>query len=288
MSINKHIILIPVYNDWKSLNKLLKDIDSTLANSQSLPTEILIVNDCSSMRIDVSKNNLKFIKKINILNLKENLGSQKSIAIGLNYLNKLSDEFLITVMDSDGEDNPYEIEKMLKKAENNQDYVITSNRKKREESFLIVFFYKIHLIISFLFSFYWVSFGNFTSFNSKNLKKILSNNSSWYAHSSSVLKNCKIKRTFARREKRYFDKSKLGLTSLMEHSLRINTVFSNRIFYTSLFYSTFIFLFLPSKISIFLIILIILYNLILLAIKKKHYKKNIYEVDKFVEDVRSV
>ena len=140
MSINKHIILIPVYNDWKSLNKLLKDIDSTLANSQPLPTEILIVNDCSSMRIDVSKNNLKFIKKINILNLKENLGSQKSIAIGLNYLNKLSDEFLITVMDSDGEDNPYEIEKMLKKAENNQDYVITSNRKKREESFLIVFF----------------------------------------------------------------------------------------------------------------------------------------------------
>ena len=173
MNINKHIILIPVYNDWKSLNKLLEDIDSTLVKYKSLETEILIINDCSSMKIDIYKDNLKFIKKVNILNLKENLGSQKSIAIGLNYLNKLNDEFLITVMDSDGEDNPYEIEKMFKKAEEHKDYVITSNRKKREESFLIVFFYKIHLIISFLFSFYWVSFGNFTSFNSKNLRKIL-------------------------------------------------------------------------------------------------------------------
>ena len=109
-------------------NKLLKDIDSTL-NNQLFETEILIVNDCSTMPINVEKSHLKFIKKISVINLKK-FRSQKSIAIGLNYLDKKNDNFFITVMDSDGEDNPYEI-KMLEFAQNHEDYVVTSNRKKR-------------------------------------------------------------------------------------------------------------------------------------------------------------
>ena len=51
-------------------------------------------------------------------------------------------------------------------------------------------------------------FGNF-QLRSKNLVKLLSNNSSWFAHSIAVIKNCSIKK-FILKEKRYFDKSKLG------------------------------------------------------------------------------
>ena len=284
----KHIILIPVYNDWKSLNKLLGDIDSTLVENHLLQTEVLIINDFSSSGVDIEKKDLKSIKKINVINLNKNLGSQKSIAIGLNYLSERNENFYITVMDGDGEDNPYEIDKMLKKSIEHQDYVVTSNRKKREESLLIVMFYKIHLFISFLFSFNWISFGNFTTFNSKNLTQILSNNSSWYAHSSSIIKNCKIKKTFARREKRYFDKSKLGFMSLIEHSLRINSVFLKQIFITALIYSIIIFLFLPSSLNIVIIVLIFTYNVILLLIKKKHFKKDIRDINKFISEIKSV
>ena len=77
-------------------------------------------------------------------------------------------------MDGDGEDNPHQLKNMLEEAKLNENYIITSNRKKREESLVIIFAYKIHLIISFLFSFKWISFGNFTTFNSKNLSKLLS------------------------------------------------------------------------------------------------------------------
>ena len=51
--------------------------------------------------------NLNF-EKIGILRVKENIGSQKIIAVGLNYLKDkdIEENFLITVMDSDGEDNP--------------------------------------------------------------------------------------------------------------------------------------------------------------------------------------
>ena len=162
----KHVILIPVYNDWKSLNKLLGEIDKCLKNDTSIETEILIINDLSTEKFYIENKIYSSIKKIEILNLKKNLGSQKSIATGLNYLKKLSGSFFITVMDGDGEDNPYEIKKMLNEAIKYENFIITSNRKKRRESLLVVFLYRIHLMISFLFSFKWISFGNFTTFNS--------------------------------------------------------------------------------------------------------------------------
>ena len=241
MNILKHVILIPVYNDWKSLNKLLTEIDRCLAGDNSLETEILVINDKSTQKTYIEDRKYSSLKKIQILTLKKNLGSQKCIAIGLKYLKKSKINCVITVMDADGEDNPLQIKEMLNSALKYEDYIITSNRKKREESLLIIFFYKIHLIVSFLFTFKWISFGNFTTFNSKNLESLLSNNSSWYAHSSSVLKNCKIKRLYAKREKRYFDKSKLSLLSLIEHSLRVNSIFFTRIFSISILYTTFIF-----------------------------------------------
>ena len=59
----KHIILIPVYNDWKSLNKLLGDIDMTLAKNHLLQTEVLIINDFSSLSVDIKKKRFKIFKK---------------------------------------------------------------------------------------------------------------------------------------------------------------------------------------------------------------------------------
>ena len=133
--------------------------------------------------------------------------------------------FFITVMDGDGEDSPRFVRKMLSQSMIYNDYVITSNRLKREESWIVIFLYKIHLSVTYFFTFKWISVGNFSTFHNSYLNRLLSNNSSWFAHSSSILKNCKIKRLYSKREKRYFDKSKLGILSLIEHSLRVNAVF---------------------------------------------------------------
>ena len=285
----KHVILIPVYNDWKSLNKLIVEIDKNLKNYTSIQTEILIINDLSTEDFYIKKNNFSSIKKIKILNLKKNLGSQKSIAIGLNHSKKETGSFFITVMDGDGEDNPSEIKKMLDEATKHENFIVTSNRKKRRESILVVLLYRIHLIISFLFTFQWISFGNFTTFNSKHLPKLLSNNSSWYAHSSSVLKNCEVKRIYAKREKRYFDKSKLNMLALMEHSLRVNAVFLPKIFINSLFYILIIFL--SPKffyINYLIIFLILMFNALVIFIKKNHYIKDLAHLDDFIDNIKLV
>ena len=287
MNILKHVILIPVYNDWKSLNKLLYEISQSFKNDNSFSTEILIVNDKSTEKINIDNKNFTNLKKIEVINLKKNLGSQKSIAVGLNYLKKLGKNYFITVMDGDGEDSPHQLKNMLETAKLNENYVVTSNRKKREESLVIIFSYKIHLIISFLFSFKWISFGNFSTFNSKNLSELLSNKKSWYAHSSSVLYNCKIKRLYAKREKRYFDKSKLNFSSLLEHSLRVNTVFFKRIFIISLIYSILIFIFVPSNLAFFLTFFVTLFNVLLLYVRLKHNIKNIADSSELIDDIES-
>jgi len=79
MNILKHVILIPVYNDWKSLNKLLYEISQSFKNNNSFLTEILIVNDKSTEKINIDNKNFTNLKKIEVINLKRNLGSQNQL-----------------------------------------------------------------------------------------------------------------------------------------------------------------------------------------------------------------
>ena len=94
MSKKRHIILIPVYNDEKSLNKLLQNIDDRREMLADFENEILILDDKSTNKITLVSDNFKNFKKIGILRVKENIGSQKVIAVGLNYQKTLKKIFL--------------------------------------------------------------------------------------------------------------------------------------------------------------------------------------------------
>ena len=276
----KLIILIPVYNDWKSLNLLIKKINFEL-NKENLNSEILIINDNSSLRIIFLKKKLSRIKKITFLNLKINVGSQRAINIGLNYINKIKGNYIVTIIDSDGEDDPKEIVKMVKLARKYKNYVITSNRLARKESLIIRFLYRVHLIITFLITGKWISFGNYTTLNSKNIKKIIQNDDGCYAHSAAVIKNSKIKRVYARRNQRFFDKSKVNFLGLMLHSLRIISVFQKIILLRStiaLFFIGLIYSFTQKNILLFLINVIFALNIIIIINRIFFKNKNLSKI----------
>jgi len=279
----KHVIVVPVYNDWKSLNKLLLKLDKYLGRGRGIKNEILVINDNSSKKIKIKKRKFKSIKKIKTIFLKKNLGSQKAIAVGLSYLKTIKENFFVTVMDSDGEDDPLQVRKMLNVAIKNPNHVITSNRKQREEPLIIIALYKLHLLLTFLFTWKWISFGNFSTFNKKNLNKILSNNSSWYAHSSAILKNCSIIRLYSKRQKRYFDKSNLGMLSLIEHSLRVNAVFYEKIFLSSLIYLLIMQIFLDDNLKLLFTYGVIMFNLLIIFIKFKHLISSISDITKYIK-----
>jgi len=268
---NFFIILIPVYNDWKSLEKLIEKIELFIKGLDKFL--ILIVDDHSTVRCFLKKKYKKNKKKIKILRLNKNLGSQKAIAIGLDYIKKNFFKSNVLIMDGDGEDDPSKIKEMLFEAKKNSDTIIVSCRLKRKESFYIKFFYKIHLLIVFFLTLKWISFGNFSCLNTKNLEKLLKDDSLYLAYSAAVIKNNKIKRLYAKRNKRFFGKSKVGFLKLMEHSVRILSVFKLQILLTSSIY-TIILIFFIKKLTIIFLFFCLILNLTIFLFEKKYRNQN--------------
>lgn len=280
----EYIFLIPVYNDWQSLNLLIQNIDKQL-KSNSKNANILIINDFSPISPKINLNKLQNIKEVKLINLNKNLGSQKSIAIGLKFLNEKKNSRIITIMDSDGEDDPCRINQMMEVAEKNKDYVVTSNRTNRKERFLFKSLYVLHKILTFLFTAYWISFGNFSSFHSKNLSNILKNNRLWLAYSSAVALNCKIIRLYAKRKERYFGKSQVNFLSLILHSFRVISVFWKNVIIFSLTYVIIflvMFYFFNNILNIIFILMIIIFNFILQLVRYLNKKEDLNNWKDFI------
>ena len=124
---NNFVILIPTFNDWKSLNKLLREIDKNISKYKG-KFSVVVVNDASTIKPNLSLRNLKKLKKITLITNKKNLGSQKSIYLGLKYIKKIKKKSIITVMDSDGEDDPKKIKMLIDLAKKNPKSIVTANR----------------------------------------------------------------------------------------------------------------------------------------------------------------
>ena len=78
----KFIILIPLYNDWKSVSKLLKEIDQE-TNNWDAEVSIILVNDASTEERFGLESSYQKIKSVKILNMKKNQVHQRCILIEL-------------------------------------------------------------------------------------------------------------------------------------------------------------------------------------------------------------
>ena len=192
---NNFTILLPVYNDWQSLNILLNQIKKSLLKTK-IKFSLFLINDGSTEKLSLKLKNKYFYKNIEILNLKKNIGSQKAIATGLKYLakNKKKQKHFI-IMDSDGEDDPKKIIKIINIINKNENInFITLNRTIRKESLLFSLLYELHLFITFLITLKYIRFGNFTYINMKSIKKISNKKDLWLAYSATVSKFLKTDR----------------------------------------------------------------------------------------------
>ena len=260
------VILTPTFNDWRSLSKLLLEIDKNIRGLKG-NFKVLIINDASTIKPKLNLRNIKRLRKIHIITSKKNLGSQKSICLGLKYLKSKKTKAIITIIDSDGEDDPKHITKLINLAQKNPNSIISANRLKREENIFFRLFYKLHLLITYLFTGRYINFGNYCSFNSLNLKKLLSNSNLWLACSAGIIKNCdSIKSYYANRKKRYFDTSKASLSWIFKHSLNIISVFKSDVQRNSFIYCLILLLiFVLAEMLIFAvaIIIIIIFNIMI-------------------------
>ena len=83
----KFTFLLPLYNDWENLKILIEEVETKLQKLDD-QFDVIVLNDFSNLKCNISFKNLQKIKKIKIINLNKNVGSQRAIAIGLKYISK--------------------------------------------------------------------------------------------------------------------------------------------------------------------------------------------------------
>ena len=279
----KIIILIPVFNDWDSLSKLILETSSKISILNEYQFEYIIVNDGSTIpqpKIIVPKN----IIKAKIINMKTNKGHATCIAYGINYVKQNEKFDKLILMDGDGEDRPEEIIDLIKRNIASDNESVVAKRVKRSEGFYFQILYKLHKLITLIFTGHKINFGNFTLLTKKDLYLISEKASLWKSYSATFKKYIK---SYAEidsiRGKRYFGPSKMSIFKLLFHSFSIIATFKYNVFLRS----TFIFIILAylsiymTKILILSQILLIFFNLLifLISIKKIDIEKKLKNVD---------
>ena len=144
-------ILVPIYNDWQSVLKLIDKIDNLPLN-KNFEISILIVNDASNHDRPEEEKVFENIQSIKILNMKKNQGHARCIATGLKYIFEKGDFDHVIPMDGDGEDRPEEIKDFLEQTKKSNNQPIVGERIKRSEGSIFTFFYVVHKFLTYFFT----------------------------------------------------------------------------------------------------------------------------------------
>jgi polyisoprenyl-phosphate glycosyltransferase len=273
----KFTILIPIFNDWESLEKLLNEINDNIKNIKGAQFDCVVVNDCSTIKNPKIKIPPK-INSIRIIHMSKNKGHARCNAFGIKYLSENINFDHLILMDGDGEDRPEEIKSLVDKIVSEPDKSVVAKRIKRSEGFLFQMLYRIHKYLTLFTTGRLVNFGNYSCLTKKDLKILSTKPSLWSSYSGTFKKNIEnYNEVNSIRGMRYYGPSQMSLFRLLIHSLSIIAVFKYRALVTSIiFLALFHFLGFLIKISfLFFQILIILFNIFVFVVSFRENEKEL-------------
>ena len=281
-------ILIPVYNDWRSVFKLLKNIDLQINNLKH-EISVLIINDSSTeVRVEDSLI-LNHIYSIKIINMRKNRGHARCNAVGLKYTNDKENFDYIIPMDGDGEDRPEELVLLTNKLKDYPDKVITANRVKRSEGFFFKLCYLAHKYLTFIFTGQTIKFGNYSCLPKLTVNKMVNEPATWSSFSGSLVKTEKDRKFIpSSRGQRYFGPSKMSFVNLLKHSLSIIAVFKKTLLIRSiLFLIVYLFL-IVGKISAITLMPVLGVTIMMLSVIILSKRENMSEFNSSLENIDSI
>ena len=281
-------ILIPIYNDWQSVSKLIDEINNLFGNSEHL-VSIIIVNDASNHDRQDEDKKFDNIQSIKILNMRMNQGHARCIATGLKYIHEKEEFDYIIPMDGDGEDRPEEIKEFLNQAKNSSDKTIVGERVKRSEDLLFKICYQIHKLFTLTFTGKSIKFGNFTCLSKDTVEKMVNEKATWNSFSGSLRKieNDLISIPSIRGQ-RYFGPSKMSFYNLIKHSLSIISVFRKTFLIRSALFIILYILFIKSNASIITAIPLVFLLIAVYAISNLALRENMDEYDKALSNINDI
>ena len=281
-------ILIPVFNDWQSVFKLLDEINLRLKNLEH-EISVIIINDASNHDREDDDKDFENINSVKILNMKINQGHGRCIATGLKYIFEKEDFDYVIPMDGDGEDRPEEIKNFIDKISNSNIKPIVGERVKRSEDLIFKICYQLHKLITLTFTGKTIKFGNFTCLPKSTVEKMVNEKATWNSFSGSL---SKIENDFIKipsiRGTRYFGPSKMNFYNLIKHSLSIISVFRNTFLIRSAIFIVLYILFIKSNASIITAIPLIFLLVAVYLISNLALRENMSEFDKALSYINNI
>ena len=281
-------LLIPVYNDWKSLFKVIDEIDN-LDLHKEFKISVIIVNDASNHDLPDFQKNLENIDSIKILNMIKNQGHTRSIAAGLKYIFEKEDFDYVIPMDGDGEDRPEEIKVFLDQAMNFKGKTFVGERVKRSEKIIFKICYQLHKLITLVFTGKSIKFGNYTCLPKSTVEKLVNEKATWNSFSGSLTKVNEILTPIpSHRGARYFGPSQMSFINLIKHSLAIISVFRKTFLIRSALFIVIYIWIIKSNASIITSLPLLLLLIAVYSVSNLALRENMEEFKNSLNDIKNI
>ena len=239
---SRPLILIPVYNDYASLEQLLRLIHAELRGA-GRSADVLVVDDgsvgrptgerlfsghCPDGRPDPDAAGLRVGR---LLELRRNLGHQRAIAVGLCFAQQHLDHPAVILMDADGEDDPADLPRLLDAYDaHGGACLVFAARGKRSESLGFRAGYQLYKLLHRVLTGHGVRVGNYSVLPRFLLDRLVVVSELWNHYAAAVVKARLPFQTVAtRRGRRLAGRSSMNLVSLVIHGLSAISVFSDTV-----------------------------------------------------------
>lgn len=225
-----YTILMPVYNDWEAVAKLLGLLNQQLSAAGHHP-KLLLVNDGSTRPCapsDLAIETLESFFSADMVTLGTNLGHQRAIAIGIAYLASTAARDDVVIMDSDGEDSPADVSRLVAEADAiAAPTIIFAHRAKRSENAVFRLFYATYTVLFRVLTGSGIRFGNFSYIPAEFLARLARTPELWNNYAATVIRSRLPRISVATtRALRLGGTSKMNFVALVLHGLGAISVFN--------------------------------------------------------------
>ncbi len=221
-------VVSPMLHDTESYLRVRSETAAACAN-RSDALRFLVVDDSAGTDPELSR--LHQLDDVEVVSAPFNLGHQRAIVHGLRLLaDRVDDADLIVTMDSDGEDLPGDVPRLLDALDEQDVALALARRTQRSESLLFRVMYIVFRLAFRAFTGTTVRSGNFAVQRGDSLRATIGHPAFDLCYSSSLLA---LRRPTAMvpcaRGTRFAGQSRMNAQSLMAHGVRMLLPFAERI-----------------------------------------------------------
>jgi glycosyltransferase involved in cell wall biosynthesis len=235
MSVEVHrrkiVIVMPVFEDWEAFAQVIAQLGQQ-NDLRPYNVSVLAVDDGSSKKLtdtDTLMATKGMLKNVRIIHLACNLGHQRAIAVGIVEASKADDVDAVVVMDSDGEDDPGAVPRLIA-AWDKHDHssIVLAKRGRRSETLLFTLFYSLYRLGFRIMTGQSISFGNFSLLPRPALQALIHNPAIWNNLAAAIARS-RIPCTSLQidRSTRLAGKSRMNFLSLTIHGLSAISVYTD-------------------------------------------------------------